>query len=122
MKIREIMSTTLTVAEAEATLGEAATLMGEHRVGSVVVFENDHMVGIFTERDVVRALSNTHDAPVRPVAEWMTKNPRTIDPGAEVQEALAAMIEGSFRHLPVLEDGRVVGMVSIRDVARALNA
>ena len=122
MKIREIMSTDLTTAEAELTLGAAATLMGEHRVGSVVVMEGDQLVGIFTERDVVRALSNTHDAPVRPVAEWMTRDPRTIDPDSDAQAALAAMIEGSFRHLPVVEGGKVIGMVSIRDVARALNA
>lgn len=122
MKIREIMSTDLTKAEAELTLGAAATLMGEHRVGSVVVMEGDRLVGIFTERDAVRALSNTHDAPVRPVAEWMTRDPRTIDPDSDAQAALAAMIEGSFRHLPVVEGDKVVGMVSIRDVARALNA
>ncbi|HJT37386.1 MAG TPA: CBS domain-containing protein [Actinomycetota bacterium] len=120
MKVSEIMSTTLTVVEPEVTLGEAATLMGERHVGSVIVCENVRLVGILTERDIVRALSHEHDAPQRPVVEWMTKDPTTTEPGADVKEALRTMIDGGFRHLPVLDGGRVAGMVSIRDVAGAM--
>jgi CBS domain-containing protein len=120
MKISQIMSTTLTVVEPEVTLGEAATLMGERHVGSVIVCEDDRLIGILTERDIVRALSHEHDAPQRPVVEWMTKDPTTTEPGADVKEALRTMIDGGFRHLPVLDAGRVAGMVSIRDVAGAM--
>ena len=120
MKVSEIMCTTLTVVEPEVTLGEAATLMGERHVGSVIVCENVRLVGILTERDIVRALSHEHDAPQRPVVEWMTKDPTTTEPGADVKEALRTMIDGGFRHLPVLDGGRVAGMVSIRDVAGAM--
>jgi len=120
MKVSEIMSKTLTIVEPEVTLGEAATLMGERHVGSVVVCEDDRLVGILTERDIVRALSREHDAPGRPVVEWMTKDPTTTGPETDVKEALRTMVDAGFRHLPVLDEGRVVGMVSIRDVAGAM--
>ena len=120
MKVSEIMSKTLTIVEPETTLGEAATLMGERHVGSVVVCEDDRLVGILTERDIVRALSREHDAPGRPVVEWMTKDPTTTGPETDVKEALRTMVDAGFRHLPVLDEGRVVGMVSIRDVAGAM--
>ena len=120
MKVSEIMSKTLCIVEPEATVGEAATLMGGRSVGSVLVCEGDHLVGILTERDIVRALSSTHDAPGRPVVEWMTKDPHTIDPETEVRTALRAMVDAGFRHLPVVDGDRVVGMVSIRDVAGSM--
>ena len=120
MKVSEIMSKTLTVVEPEVTLGEAATLMGERHVGSVVVSEDDRLVGILTERDIVRALSREHDAPARPVVEWMTKDPQTIAPDTEVRDALRTMVDAGFRHLPVVDGDRVAGMVSIRDVAGSM--
>ena len=120
MRVSEIMSKTLTMVEPEATLGEAATMMGERHVGSVIVCEDDRLVGILTERDIVRALSREHDAPQRPVVEWMSKDPKTTGPETEVKEALRTMVDGGFRHLPVTENGKVVGMVSIRDVAGAM--
>jgi CBS domain-containing protein len=120
MKVSEIMSKTLTVVEPEATLGEAATMMGERHVGSVIVIEEDRIVGILTERDIVRALSREHDAPGLPVVEWMSKDPTTTSPDTGVKEALRQMVDGGFRHLPVTDNGKVVGMVSIRDVAGAM--
>ncbi|MFN2614459.1 MAG: CBS domain-containing protein [Actinomycetota bacterium] len=116
----EVMFTKLTTCDPEATIGEAATLMGERRIGSVLICDDQRLVGIVTERDVVRALSAAHDAPQRPVAEWMTKGPTTIGPDADVQQALRTMVDGGFRHLPVTEGERVVGMLSIRDVAGAI--
>jgi len=120
MKVSDIMSRSLTVVEPEATLGEAATVMGEHKVGSVLVSEGEKVVGILTERDIVRALSSEHDAPMRPVIEWMTKDPQTTAPDADVRDALRTMVDGRFRHLPVLDGGKAVGMLSIRDVAGSM--
>lgn len=117
MKVSQIMSTNLCTVEPEATVGEAATLMGEHQVGSVLVLGDGHLIGILTERDIVRALSSAHDAPMRPVAEWMTKDPRSVPTDTEIRDALRTMVDGGFRHLPVIEGEAVVGMVSIRDVA-----
>lgn len=119
MKVRELMSTTLCVCEPESTVGEAATLMGEHRVGSVLILDGRRLAGILTERDVVRALSSAHDAPQRPVIEWMSKDPATVSPDADARAALETMLSGGFRHLPVTDGEAVVGMLSMRDVAGA---
>lgn len=121
MIVKEIMATALCSVDQESTLAVAATLMAEQAVGSVLVLEGETILGIVTERDIVKALSNAHDAPVRPVIEWMTRNPTTIAPSATVREALRVMMEGGFRHLPVVDDGRAAGMISMRDIARGLS-
>lgn len=120
MKVSEIMSAPVFTVDPEGTLAEATTLMGERKVSSALVLDGQKLAGILTERDVVRALSNAHDAATRPVAEWMTRNPVTISPDAEAREALDLMLARGFRHLPVSSGDRVVGMLSIRDLARAL--
>lgn len=120
MKLSEIMSKPECRMDPETTLAEATTLMGEHRVGSCLIVDGETLVGILTERDVVRALSTAHDAPGRPVAEWMTRRPVTITPDAEVRQALDLMLERGFRHLPVVDGTQLVGIVSMRDLARAL--
>ena len=78
--------------------------------------EGDRLIGIFTERDILRALGADHSAAVRSVAEWMTSDPVTIGPDADRDEALDEMLERGFRHLPVVADDRVLGVVSIRDL------
>jgi len=120
LKVRELMTSNLCTCDPESTVGEAATLMGEHAIGSVLICEGDRLSGILTERDIVRALSTTHDAPQRPVIEWMTKDPSTTTPETDARDALAMMLDGGFRHLPVTDGGKVVGMLSIRDVAGKL--
>jgi CBS domain-containing protein len=116
--IRDIMSTQLVTVVPSTTVAEAATSMAERRVGSALVMEGG-LVGIFTERDIVRALSQDFDAPGHPVSDWMTRDPTTIDPDAPVDEALVRMLGAGFRHFPVVEGGEVVGIVSIRDLTRA---
>ena len=120
MKVSDIMSKDLCTAGAESTLSDAATLMGEHGVGSVLILDGGRLSGILTERDIVRALSTAHDGPMRPATEWMTKDPVTVTPHVEVRTALQTMIEGGFRHLPVCEGDTPIGVLSIRDVAAAL--
>jgi CBS domain-containing protein len=120
MRVADIMSKPLCIVDPEATLAEATTLMAENRVGSAIVCSGDRLLGIVTERDVVRAMSGSHDAAIRPVDEWMTRRPVTIGPETEVRDALRTMVDGGFRHLPVLEDDKIVGMVSMRDIATAM--
>lgn len=116
--IRDIMSGELVTVNPSTTVAEAATTMAERRVGSALVLE-DGLVGIFTERDIVRALSQDFDAPGHPVEQWMTRNPTTISPDSPVQEALDMMLSAGFRHLPVMEGDQVIGVVSIRDLSKA---
>ena len=115
--IREVMSETLFTVSPSTTVGEAVALMAQHRVGSMLVMEGVKLEGIFTERDTVRAISQSHDAPSHAVSSWMTREPMTVGPDVEVDEALKTMLDNGFRHLPVVEHGDVIGVVSIRDLA-----
>jgi CBS domain-containing protein len=102
---------------ANATLGEAAAKMAERGVGAVVVLEGERIAAILTERDVMKAVAAGHDGSAS-VTDWMTRHPDTIEPGDTTDHAASLMIHGGFRHLPVVEEGKVVGIVSIRDLMR----
>ena len=103
----------------DTPVAEAATVMGERRVGSALVMEGDRLAGIFTERDIVRALGAHHDAAEHPVSEWMTRDPTTVPPDTPAADALRTMLERNFRHLPVLDGDRILGIVSMRDLTAA---
>jgi CBS domain-containing protein len=103
-------------APATLTVSEAARLMRERRVGAIMVLQEDTLAGIFTERDaLIRVLAEGRDVQTTRLADVMTRNPKTIHPDRSFAEALQMMYGGSFRHVPVVEDGRPVGMVSARD-------
>jgi CBS domain-containing protein len=80
-------------------------------------------MGIFTERDVLRAFDQMHADPARvsPLSKGMTRDPLTIGPNATVGEAMDTMLDGGFRHLPVMDGGTLVGIVSMRDLARSIS-
>ena len=115
--VREIMSRELVTVEPGATVAEAATLMGGRGVGSALVLEGGTPAGIFTERDILRALASDFDAAHHPVADWMTHDPVTIEADADVASARDLMLARGFRHLPVIDDGTLVGIVSLRDLS-----
>jgi CBS domain-containing protein len=115
--VGEIMTTDLITVEQTTTVAEAATLMGARHVGSALVMEGDKLIGIFTERDIVRALAAHFDAARHPVSQWMTENPKTVTMAATENEGLDIMLAGGFRHLPVVEGAEVVGIISMRDVS-----
>jgi CBS domain-containing protein len=117
--IREVMTEKLITVEPSTSVAAAVTVMGMQGVGAVLVMEKGRVEGIFTERDLVRAMSNDIGASSQPVAQWMTRNPVTVGPEVHVEEALEIMLNGHFRHLPVMEGERLVGVVSIRDLSRA---
>jgi CBS domain-containing protein len=111
------MTQSLLTVSPEATIGEAAASMVERAVGAVVVLEDGAIAAILTERDVMRAVAAGKDG-TAPVSEWMTPHPDTIEPGESTDHAATLMIHGGFRHLPVVDGGKVVGIVSIRDLMR----
>jgi len=115
--VREVMSETLFTVSPSTTVGEAVALMDQHRVGSMLVMDGTRLAGIFTERDTVRAISHSHDAPSHEVSSWMTQEPMTVGPDEPVEDALQTMLDNGFRHLPIVKDGEVIGIVSIRDLA-----
>jgi len=117
--IREVMTTQLVTVEASTSVAAAVTVMGMRRVGAVLAFDSGRLEGIFTERDLVRALSYDITAASQPVAQWMTRDPVSVSPDVSVEEALEIMLAGHFRHLPVMDGDNAVGIVSIRDLSRA---
>jgi Predicted signal-transduction protein containing cAMP-binding and CBS domains len=119
--VREVMSTDLVIVAPDTTVAEAATVMGTSQVGSAMVMEGGTLVGIFTERDVLRAVGSDFDAEHHAVSGFMTKGPHTSPADEEAHDALATMLAFGFRHLPVMDGAKVVGVVSMRDLTRALS-
>src|SRR5918995_1782138 len=110
--VRDHMSRDLLTVDSGLTLAEVARRMVEREVGAVLVLAGERLAGILTERDVLRAVARgIRDEAL--VSDWMTTDPDTIEPGAAT-----LMMHGGFRHLPVTEDGAVVGILSIRDLMR----
>ena len=101
------------------TISEAVAEMNRQRVGCMLVIEDDQLVGVFTERDVLKRVVGAGVDPTRTrVAEVMTANVITISPDATVEQAMVIFTEKRCRHLPVIEQGRLVGTISIGDITR----
>ncbi len=99
----------------ETTVSKAAKLMAKKNVGAVMVVEKERLVGIFTERDAVfRVIARGLDVHTTRLADVMTTKPRTVDPDKTFGYALLMMHENRFRHVPVIENGKPVGIVSAR--------
>ncbi len=105
----------------QATVFDALKVMAEKNIGALVVLEGQELAGIFSERDYARKVAllgkSSRDMPV---GEIMTPKVITIDPERTIGECMALMTEERIRHLPVIEAGRLVGVVSIGDVVRAV--
>ncbi|MGR8921280.1 MAG: CBS domain-containing protein [Gammaproteobacteria bacterium] len=103
-------------ADTDMTAAEAARVMRERQVGAILVLEAGRLAGIFTERDALfRIVAEGLDPTTTPIASAMTPDPTTIHPDKDFDKALEMMHSGHFRHLPVVEDGSLLGMVSSLD-------
>jgi len=111
------MSRNLLTVEPGVRLTEVAQRMVDRDVGAVLVCDGGRLVGILTERDVLRAVAGGLDES-SVVADWMTRDPDTLDPDETTRQAATLMIHGGFRHLPITDGSDVVGMLSIRDLMR----
>jgi CBS domain-containing protein len=117
--VREHMSRNLLSVEPGETITEVAQRMVERNLGAVLVLDGGRLLGIMTERDLLRAVARgLHGDAV--VADYMTEDPETIEPDDTTQHAAVLMIHGGFRHLPVVERDDVVGILSIRDLMRVV--
>jgi citrate synthase len=116
--VSEVMSSPVVTAAPDETVAQIAARMRERTVGSVVVVDGTRPIGILTERDVVRLAAAGPPAGGTKVAEWMTADPDVVEPGLGVQEAFASLSEHGYRHIPVVEGGELVGIVSLRDLMR----
>ena len=116
--VGEIMTSDVLTVDPSDTIGETAQKMVERGVSSAVVSDYGTLIGIVTERDLTRAVAGrVHTSEAR-VREWMTSDPITLGPDASADEAAKIMLDNGFRHVPIVDEGRAVGIVSIRDVAR----
>jgi len=116
--VAKAMSAELVTMSSGSSLAEAASVMSQRRVGSVLIMEGERLAGILTERDIVRAISHDIGAPRDEIAHWMSAAPRTVTGDTTLEEARELMDRNHIRHLPVTEGGRLVGMLSMRDLIK----
>ena len=119
VEVREVMSPDVATIASDASVSDAAKVMVKGGFGSVIIVHGKMLVGILTERDVLRAAANETDLSAASVEDWMTPDPETAEPDLETEDAAGMMLSRGFRHLPVTQEGDLVGIVSLRDVLSA---
>jgi CBS domain-containing protein len=117
--IRELLKGDPVTVEASATVEEAAKLMSEKDIGNVLVVENDEVKGIVTDRDIVIRVLAKGNGPDADVRDACTTDLETLEPDASIDDAIKKMEQGNVRRLPVVEDGKPVGVISLGDLAEA---
>lgn len=115
--VSDHMARDLVTVAPDELLGGAAARMAERKVGAALILDGERLIGILSERDVLRAVA-AGGVESASVSTWMTPNPETIEPDDSLDHAAVLMIHGGFRHLPVVDDGHAVGILSIRDLVR----
>lgn len=120
MEVRELLSGEVVTVSAHDSVREGAYIMDDAGVGALAVLKNDELAGILTERDVLRAVAADADLDTDEVADWMTDYPDSFSPDMDVDDAADWMLAAGYRHLPVVDNGALIGMASIKDVLWAL--
>lgn len=123
MKVENILQTkgsAVVTVRSNARVSDAVTLLNEHNIGALIVLDSsDHVVGILSERDVIRRMAGDHITPMsKPVSDCMTANPVSCRLEDSIDDLMQTMTRRRIRHVPVIEDGRLAGMVSIGDVVK----
>ena len=116
MQVRDIMHTDVKTTAPTDTFDNVATVLRENGISSVVVLEDGKLAGIVTERDLVNLVAEGGDPKTTTVADRMSKDLDTVDPKTDIAEAAGHMARLKIRHLPVLQDGELAGIISIRDL------
>ena len=119
-RIADVMSLRVLTVTPDETVQLAIARMLEENVGSVAVCEGNHLVGIFTERDVMRLAGENSELQALRIGDVMTRRVLTVSPDDDILAAGALMADRRIRHLPVVQDGQVMGIVGLRDVTRSL--
>jgi CBS domain-containing protein len=114
--LRDLMTEHVVTTTPETPVAKAAAAMVAGRVGSAIVMQGSFLAGILTERDVMRAVASAEDLQHSPVSAWMTPDPQSATPGTTAEDAAQIMLLNGFRHLPVVEGRKVLGVVSLREL------
>jgi len=118
MNVREIMTTDITKATPDNTLVDIAVIMRDEDIGALPVVEDGELIGIVTDRDiVVRAIANGRDPSTTKVEEVLSEEVEGVEPGTDVTDAADLMAARQIRRLPVVEEGQLIGMISLGDIA-----
>ena len=120
MQLDALVGGAAEVIGSEATLADAAERMMDRTVGCLAVVDGREIVGIITEHDIVAGIAGEADPDESTVVEWMTEAPDTVPPNLSVREAATWLLETGYRHLPVMDAGELLGVISIKDVLWAL--
>ena len=120
MQMRSLVGDGAQACGPDTTIREAVAEMERHDIGSLAVVGEGGLVGIFTERDVLRTMAKGVDADNATVRDWMTEQPDSIDPDVDVMEAARWILATGYRHLPVMEGATLLGIASIKDILWAL--
>jgi CBS domain-containing protein len=116
MKVSSVFHPAVTCLGPDASLSEAASLMRAGEFGSIAIYEGDRLAGILTETDMVRAVADHREPASTKVSNYMSREPVTAGLDEDSMEVAERMVRNGCRHLPVVEQGRLVGMVSARDL------
>ena len=119
MQLRALVGETAEIVGPDTSVSSVAAVMLERGAAAVAVVDRTGLIGIFTDRDIAQAMADEASGDVA-VSEYMTENPDVVDPDVRVTDAAAWMLETGYRHLPVVENGELLGIVDIRDVLCAL--
>ena len=117
--VRELMREDVLSADPDTPVAAAAAAMVRDKAGSTLIMQGAWLVGILTERDVLRAAASGEDLNKAPVSAWMTGEPQAASPDTPAEEAAQIMLRNGFRHLPVADGRHVRGVVSLRDLFAA---
>jgi CBS domain-containing protein len=120
VRVSEIMTQAAVIDQPDDTIAEAARKMWDQQTGSLLVMDGEDLVGIITERDVLKAAATGAPMDVTRISQVMSKDLVTVGPGTSLREAAKVMADRWIRHLPVLDGGRLVGILSQRDLAGVL--
>jgi CBS domain-containing protein len=120
MQVSEAMGGPVDTCAADATISQVAKRMSDEDHGALPVTSNGELIGIITERDIMRVVANHADPDETKVREVMTPDPDFLAPDVSIEDAASWMLAAGYRHLPVVDKGKVLGMVSVKDVMWAL--
>jgi CBS domain-containing protein len=122
VQVQDVMTRARVVESPADSLRSAAMVMWKQQTGSLLVMDGDTLLGIVTERDIMKAIAAGSDADATPISAVMTANVMTVSPTTSLPEAARHMATRWIRHLPVIDEGKVVGLVSQRDLCGVLAA
>jgi len=116
MLVKDVMNRNVIVAKPDVTVREASKVMAKFHIGSLIIQSAGKIIGIMTERDVLQAVATGKDPETTLVEEIMSKNVITIDPDKKIEDAVELMIEHKIKKLPVVSEGKLVGIITASDI------